>query len=335
MLAYSFTDLHRGEYKNVGTEDFENIHNLFASILSKGIAKQLKQGLYREYILKSESLAVLRGKMNINGTVRNQLARRQQLYCEYDEMSENNIFNQILKTTAMELVRSKYVEAQYKDTLKKELLYFSQIDLINLKDVKWGTLTYQRNSRSYLTLMAICQLIAQGLLQSTEEGYVRMAEFIDDKSLHSLFENFVLKYYQAHDGNFKAKASTIDWAIEETDSPYLPRMWSDITLESNNKILIIDTKFYSKILQSNYDKLTIRSNNLYQIFTYVKNEATLNPEYNVSGMLLYAKTTADIQPDESYVMSGNYIHIRTIDLYQDFEDIKKDLNGIINTWLKN
>ena len=48
MLSYAFTTLNQGGYEDVATEEFENIHNLFAAILAKGIGKQLKQGLYHQ-----------------------------------------------------------------------------------------------------------------------------------------------------------------------------------------------------------------------------------------------------------------------------------------------
>ncbi len=34
------------------------------------MANQLKQGLYKEYILQSEELSVLRGKLNLQGTIK-------------------------------------------------------------------------------------------------------------------------------------------------------------------------------------------------------------------------------------------------------------------------
>ena len=101
MLSYAFTTLKQGEYEDVAAEEFENMHNLFAAILAKGISRQLKQGLYREYLNRKEDIAVVRGKINMPGTIRNQLSRKQQLTCEYDELSENNLLNQILKTTVM------------------------------------------------------------------------------------------------------------------------------------------------------------------------------------------------------------------------------------------
>ena len=71
------------------------------AILAKGIGKQLKQGLYREYLNRKDDITVVRGKIDMPGTIRNRLSRKQVLTCEYDELSENNLFNQILKTTVM------------------------------------------------------------------------------------------------------------------------------------------------------------------------------------------------------------------------------------------
>ncbi|MGI6567922.1 MAG: 5-methylcytosine restriction system specificity protein McrC [Erysipelotrichaceae bacterium] len=94
MLSYAFTNLKQGDYANIDKEDFDNIHDLFAAILSKGISRQLKQGLYKEYFNKKEDVAVVRGKIDIQGTIKNKLNRRKNLTCEYDELSENNLLNQ-------------------------------------------------------------------------------------------------------------------------------------------------------------------------------------------------------------------------------------------------
>lgn len=83
MLSYAFTTLNQGGYENVATEEFDNLHNLFAAILAKGIGRQLKQGLYREYLNRKESAAVVRGKIDMPGTIQNRLARKRMMTCEY------------------------------------------------------------------------------------------------------------------------------------------------------------------------------------------------------------------------------------------------------------
>ena len=82
--------------------------------------------------------------------------------------------------------------------------------------------------------------------------------------------------------------------------------------------------------QVQFDKHSIHSHNLYQIFTYVKNlEAVkINDDVRISGMLLYAKTIELIQPDNVYHMSGNEIAVKTLDLNQDFAGIRKTLDDI-------
>ncbi len=97
MLSYAFTALNQGGYEDVATEEFENIHNLFAAILAKGIGRQLKQGLYREHLNHKETVPVVHGKIDMPGTTQNRLARKRLLTCEYDELSENNLLNRILK----------------------------------------------------------------------------------------------------------------------------------------------------------------------------------------------------------------------------------------------
>ena len=58
MLTYAFQSLRQSNYDKVAAEEFENIHDMFAAILGKGVASQIKQGLYREYILQEEELSV-------------------------------------------------------------------------------------------------------------------------------------------------------------------------------------------------------------------------------------------------------------------------------------
>ena len=69
-------------------------------------------------------------------------------------------------------------------------------------------------------------------------------------------------------------------------------------------------------MQSNFDKRTVHSANLYQIFAYVKNKQIAferaGESVEVSGMLLYAATDEEVQPDVTYRMSGNQIGVRTV-----------------------
>ncbi len=69
--------------------------------------------------------------------------------------------------------------------------------------------------------------------------------------------------------------------------------------------------------------------------SYVKNkEVELSGRrHEVSGMLLYAGTDDALVPCNEYRMSGNKISVRTLDLNQNFSEIKKQLNHIAEIYL--
>ena len=327
MLAYAFQVLHQSNYEQISAEPFDNVQDLFAAILAKGIAQQLKQGLHREYINKTEDLPVLHGKLEINGTIRNALQNRKMLSCEFDELSENNVFNQIIKTTVLLLLKEKNVRNESKTALKKEMLFFSDIDEIDPFLIRWNMLRFTRNNQSYRMLLSICQFVLEGLLLTTEEGGYKLAQFLDEQRMCRLYEKFILEFYKQEVHEVRAKASKIEWDLDDGISSLLPTMQSDITLSRGDKTLIIDAKYYSHTTQVQYDKHSLHSNNVYQIFTYVKNQDK-GQTGNVAGLLLYAKTDEEITPDMSVVISGNRIGAKTLDLNCDFNEIAGQLKKI-------
>ena len=327
MLTYAFQVLHQSNYDEVSTEPFDNIQDLFAAILSKGVAQQLKQGLHREYIENKEELSVMHGKLDFNGTIKNQVQNRKLLSCEYDELSENNIYNQIIKTTVMLLVKDASVRDETKTTLKKEMLFFSTVDEVDPFLIRWDLLRFNRNNQSYRMLLSICQFVVEGLLLTTDSGDVKLAQFLDEQRMCHLYEKFILEFYRKEMPELKANASKIEWQLDDGISTLLPSMQSDIMLRYGEKTLIIDAKYYSHSTQVQYGKATLHSQNVYQIFAYVKNEDAGNTG-NVAGMLLYAKTEEEITPDMDVVLSGNKISAKTLDLNCQFDAISKQLKSI-------
>lgn len=330
MLTYAFQVLRQSNYEDIASENFEHVQDLFAAILSKGISQQLKQGLYREYISQSEVLPVMRGKLDIQGTIRQQIQRKRVLSCEYDELSENNIYNQILKTTATMLIQDGTVATEYKQALRKTMLFFDRVDAIEPSAIHWNMLRFQRSNRTYQMLMNVCYFVLDGLLQTTEKGNYRLAAFSEDH-MARLYEKFILEYYRHHHTYLQANAAQVKWDLDEDADEnmikFLPIMQTDITMQCGGKTLIIDAKYYTHTMQSQFNSYTLHSNNLYQIFTYVKNMDT-SGSGSVSGMLLYAKTGEAITPDCDFPIGGNKISVKTLDLNCDFKLIAEQLDEI-------
>ena len=334
MLAYAFSVLNKSEYRALAAEDFDNAAELCAAILERGVSLQLKRGLGQEYVNRTEALSSLRGKIEVTDSVKSQAIWRRQLVCSYDEFSVDTTMNRVIKATVALLVRSGITRAR-KKSLKKLMVFFADVRDIDLHTVDWN-MRYDRNNRTYRMLMAVCWLVVKGLLQTQSDGSVRMMDFFDEQRMSRLYEKFILEYYRREHPKLRASAPHIDWVLDDNFSHGLPKMRSDIMLSARGRVLIIDAKYYTSTMQSNFDKRTVHSGNLYQIFAYVKNKQIAferaEESVEVSGMLLYAATDEDIQPDATYRMSGNRISATTLDLDRPFEEIRAQLDGIVEEY---
>lgn len=332
MLSYAFRVLNESEYKKIEAESFENTAELLSEILILGVQKQIKQGLVKDYIDITEDISSPKGKINITESINDLTFIRGKLNCTYDEFSLNCYLNQILKSTMHLLVKSD-ISRTRKKKLKNLLMYFREVDLIDVKSINWK-IRFDRNNQTYKMLVNICYLAINGLIHSEVSGNVNIMEFLDDQLMSTLYEKFLLNYFKKEHPEILSHAPQIDWQIDSGVDFLLPKMKTDVTLEYGNKILIIDAKFYTQNTSENYGKNIHHTSNLYQIFTYVKNKALEmeGKDVEVNGMLLYARTTDRIQPDSDYVMSGNKISVKTLDLNQEFILIKDFLDRIVENY---
>lgn len=328
MLAYAFQVLNEQGYRKLATEEFDNTAELCAAILSKGIGVQIKRGLGKEYIQKTEALSSLRGKIDISESIKTRTLMKRQMICSYDDFSVNAQMNRIIKTTVLLLLKED-ISKKRKKELRKLIVFFDEVETVDLHLVNWN-MQYNRNNQTYRMLITICYLVYKGLLQAQSDGSTKMMDFLDEQRMCRLYEKFILEYYRKEHQELTANASQIPWQLDDGMADMLPVMQTDIMLSKGNRTLIIDAKYYAHTTQKQYDKSTLHSGNLYQIFTYVKNkEAELRDKpHEVSGMLLYARTDEDIYPEKEYRMSGNRIGVRTLNLDGDFEMIKAQLDGI-------
>lgn len=336
MLSYAYQVLKQKNYQELASEDFENVQDLLAGILAVGMAQQVKQGLYREYVPHTDDIAGLRGRIKIHDTIHKKIKRHARLAREYDQLTENNIFNQIIKTTAFHLLKSNTVNKSRRHALKKVLLFFADVDNLDPAFIDWNTLRFHRNNQNYIMLLNICSFVLDSLLLTTEKGLYKMSEFsLDEINLAKLFEKFVLEYYRYHHPMLKASSTQIKWDVDTEYASILPTMYTDVTLRYGDEMLIIDTKYYNRTMQTHwlFGTQTLHSSNLYQIFSYVKN-ADSDKTGNVSGLLLYAKTGESISTNCDVIIDGNRISVRILDLNVPFPEIAAQLDDIATSFFE-
>lgn len=327
MLAYAFQTLRESGYADLATESFDNIQHLLAEILRRGISTQLKQGLNRDYLEHIEACPSPRGKIEIAVSIRERSNHR--LVCRFDEFSENTRMNRILKTCLTLLSISEKIPSETVRSLRRLLGYFNGVDVISTREIQWSQLSWHRHNVAYEMLMNVCRLLLEGMLPSDAAGARKLSAWLDEQRMSSLYERFILGYYRQEHPQLSARAPQIQWFVDDGITRHLPVMQTDVVLKSKRGTMIIDAKFYGRSTQTHYhgQKVTLLSANLYQIFTYVKNMDS-GGSGSTSGLLLYAKTQQSPAPDTDYLMGGNRISVRSLDLAANWDAIKSRLDGI-------
>lgn len=336
MLAYAFRAIKAKSISRVGRENFDNLHDLLAEILIRGMNSQIKRGLHQDYLSRTEELSTVRGRIDIAQTVNRRAHSRGRVVCNFDEYLPDTPHNQALKSAISLLIRRGNISKARQVSLRRLLPYLEDVALVPPTSARWDELHYHRANASYRLLLGVCELIVLGLLPNEDDGDMKLESWFSDEAMSTLYERFLREYFVLHHPELSPSAPLIDWAVSDgiaSGLHQLPKMRTDLTLRKGANRLIIDAKYYGKSMQTNRfsAKSTVNSANLYQILTYVKNE-DVKQTGNVAGLLLYAKTDGFEQPELDVVVQGSRIGAQTLDLNKPWVEVRAQLDALVQ-WI--
>jgi len=333
LLCYAYNKLEEGRIIDVKPEDPHKLVNLFARVLSSGVAHLLKRGLDRGYELREDELLSVRGKVLFSQSIKKNLLSFSRAHCEFDELSFNVLHNRIIKSTIHMLVNIGELDPGLKNTLSLIYKNLSDISEIRLHKGIFRLVQLHSNNSFYDFILKICQLIFDNVLLSEESGKSRFKDFMrDEKQMAGLFEEFVRNFYKLEQNTFYVTREYIEWdaiPIDEHSRRLLPRMQTDISLESPERKIVIDAKYYKDALSDYYDTEKVRQDNLSQIFVYLKNlERKGGINKRSEGIVIYPTVSKPVHFEME--SQGHKISIKTIDLNQKWDQINHNLLSIIN-----
>ncbi len=339
LLCYAWDHFEEGAMSDVAASDFYNVADLLASVLCRGISRMLKKGLDRGYLEQEEVLPTIRGRIDVSFTVRHGLHHRGRALCRFDELEYDILHNQILKSTLRRLLKLPSLNPEISNQVRGVYRRLANIQEIPLTPSLFKRTTIHRNNRYYRFLLHVCELIATYSLPDEKTGGYRFMDFLRDEArMARLFENFVRNFYAKEQREYCVNAERLGWPVEvaaegrEADLNYLPAMYTDVSLRSATRTLIIDTKYYYEALTSKYGGAPkVSSGNLYQINTYLSSlELNDFPDSAAEGLLLYPTNGYDL--DLAWKIRGHKVSVKTLDLSQDWRKIHGqllDIAGIV------
>lgn len=340
LLCYAWDKLEEAKKINVSKSDYENAIELYARVLINGCKHLFKRGLEHNYNDVSMEYVGIKGKINFNASLNKNLFKQGRAICQFDEFETNILQNQILKVTLKRLTKIKTLDKKVKQEIWFYYSKFSNVDEIEIQLALFSKVRIHRNNSFYDFLLKISKLIIENTVLDESEGNYNFKEFIgSDKAMASLFEAFIRNFYKKEQLIFSVRREDINWdavAVGGSLESYLPKMQTDVTLESANRKIILETKYYSSALNSRFEGKKFHSGNLYQLYSYLRNIETklTHIKNNESeGILLYPVVGYHL--NENYILGSHKLSVKTIDLSKSWQEIETQLFEIIDIQSSN
>ena len=169
----------------------------------------VKRGLRSAYEEKTDNLRCFRGKLQVSGHIRRNIAHKERFYVTYEEFTKNRPENRLIKTTLKKLQKVT-TDGKNKQDARELLLFFDGIQESVDYRQDFAQIRIDRNSREYEKIMKWTEVILQG------NSFLNFSDGIKSRSIlfamDEVFENYVAcqikKYFREN------------WEVSSQDKNY-------------------------------------------------------------------------------------------------------------------
>ena len=336
----------------VGLENApDDIPYLVAEILTSAVERRLRRNLSHGYQRRRADLNRMRGRIDLFRTERRQLLQRGFVACVFDELTVDTPRNRYVKTALAHIASVVNKLANRPDLERKCRDLISRLERAGvvghldprytdkdaaLENVGWVD-AHERE-------MIAAARLALSLSIPTEQSGLALLPVVNRRETRGwkLYEDAVAGFYDValfYQGWKVRQGGHIQWPASDPTvglHAIMPEMVTDIVLERRERStstvgqrIVIDTKFTSILQRSQYGKQTLKSGNMYQLYTYLRSQERLDDpvSHHSSGALLYPSLGVDY--NESAIIQGHRVSFTTVDLAADSQTIRRQLLQIV------
>lgn len=291
----------------------------------------LQRGLLKSYVEYEENLPYLRGKLLLKNQFQNDVQKKVQFFCEFDELEYDNIENRIIFHSLL-LCEKIAISPILKQNVFKLIQQFSnmvQKTPIFVSDIERVQRNYTRQNLHYKDAHSICKLIVEEV--GISDFYHTQVPFSIPffVNMNDVFEDFVTKLFMKYgdSDDVEPQATQKAWDVDEKTAR---TMKPDIILRKNQSLTIVDVKYKPKL----------SPNDLYQIGFYIHeyrdelrdrkdNEAyAIMPQYPDNSKIphTYVATETGITIYEKHICLNDFISFIE---NKETEEIKSEISKIL------
>lgn len=331
LLCYAWRHVEQEDLVDLSElDELDGVQNLFGKVLARGTARLLRQGIDRGYRERTEAIAGVRGKIDVSGTAKRALRVRGQTLCTFEEMTADVLHNRILRASLGTLLTLPNLEPGIRREVGLVYRKLDGITALRLTRRHFRRVQLDSNMRLYRFLIGLCLLLYDSVLVDDATGEARFVDFRrEDATMWKVFEDFVVGFYDTEQTRYRVSPSRrIDWHDPRgPDLDRVPVMEADLILESVERRIILDTKFYGSPFGGRVGG-KLHSANLYQLLAYLRNREGAHPDGAPhEGVLLYPTIQETVRVDVE--LGGFQVRARSVDLAKPWREVREELLGVI------
>jgi len=168
--------------------DAPSLDGLLCLILIRLVQQRFRIGLGRDYLMESNPIRGIRGKINFGESLKRNLFDKGQSYCQYYVYHMNVPKNQIIRTTLMKMIRlgnfgpDESFANKLRQNLRVIVRAMDGIDFVELNRDLIERQQLGRNDRDYRIMLSICKLLLQKQLPTDKHGQTNIRD-LDRESI--------------------------------------------------------------------------------------------------------------------------------------------------------
>ncbi|MBO0593124.1 restriction endonuclease [Cellulophaga sp. E16_2] len=250
--------------KSVSEASLKRKHNslldLYFETYLDEVEGLLRQGLVKKYRRTSSNVLALKGRLDFNKNIQQNLIHQERFYTEHQVYDYENLINQII-LKALVILGSLTYNSQLKDRILRLRASFPDIKEIQIQKYHFDKVKENRKTVSYFRALQIAKMIILNYSPDIRSGQENMLTLLFD--MNKLWEEYIYRML------IRAKGDNLTINFQN-----MQKFWEGRTIRPDivitkkqgeiEEVFIIDTKW--KVLSINNPKPG--DNDLKQMYTY-------------------------------------------------------------------
>lgn len=242
--------------------------DVFIRHFCEELFEQLRKGALLRYVHREDNLPVLRGRLLIDRQLKLNSGHPGRLYCAFDELVEDNIYNQYIKCV-LRVVHGQARSLPAKRATTELLYRFDGVRDYRPEECRGWSLPERRDTKRFESVFRQCGWFLRGLGQDVRAGERESLSVLFD--MNRLFEEFIAAKLrkETRGRGFRVRAQGPQhYLAREADGTDRFLMKPDITfLGPGERVLaVLDTKW--KALSEDKIAYGVTQADMYQMVAY-------------------------------------------------------------------